>query len=103
MDRTAEIARLNDELRTSFRGGDVRMTSSVYELPDMVKAHALVALGRITNLREPEREYGTFRFCGRGWWFLIRYWNLAGEKPSPNPADPSVTRRVLTLGLDEDW
>jgi hypothetical protein len=46
MDRRQRIAALNDQLRTTFKGGRVQMTPSVYELDDRLRGRALSALAR---------------------------------------------------------
>jgi len=38
----ARIRELNDAFRSTFSGGKVVMTTSVYELPDCVRANVLV-------------------------------------------------------------
>src|SRR3979490_412886 len=44
-----KIALLNDAFRRTFRGGKVMMTSGVDELPDCVKAEALVQVAKFSE------------------------------------------------------
>jgi hypothetical protein len=36
-------------------------------------------------------------------WFKIDYFDLTLEQTSPHPADPAVTKRIMTIGLAQDW
>jgi hypothetical protein len=45
-----KIALLNDAFRTTFSGGKVMVTSGVNELPNCVKAEALVQVTRFIDL-----------------------------------------------------
>ena len=40
MDRRSKIIAFNDQLRTTFKGGRVQMTPSVYELDDRLRGRA---------------------------------------------------------------
>ena len=46
---TDRIRDLNDAFRRTFRGGKVMMTSGVDELPDCVKADALVQVAMVSK------------------------------------------------------
>jgi hypothetical protein len=35
-------------------------------------------------------------------WFKIDYFDLTLEQASPDPADPAVTKRIMTIGLAQD-
>ena len=41
MDRRAKIIALNDQLRTTFKGGRVQMTRNFYDLDDRLRGRAL--------------------------------------------------------------
>jgi hypothetical protein len=61
MDRRAKIIALNDQLRTSFKGGRVQMTPSVYQLDDRLRGRALSVLaGYRTFAADSEHDWGTF-------------------------------------------
>jgi hypothetical protein len=50
--RVAEIRRLHEQFRTTFRGGQILLTASVAALPDMVKASALGKVATFTDFNE---------------------------------------------------
>lgn len=107
-DKTHVIRELNDSLRRNFRGGKVVLTHSVAELPDMVKAGALLQMSRFeafTPENDPtgEHDMGSFDFCQRRFLFKIDYYDNNLEYGSEDPADPHKTQRVLTLMLSEDY
>src|SRR6266536_4145855 len=54
------IRELNDAFRSTFNGGKVVMTNSVYELPDCVRANALVKVAtfsEFTGDNDPYEEH----------------------------------------------
>jgi hypothetical protein len=107
-DTLARIRELNDAFRTSFRGGEVVLTASVAELPDMVKSAALQMVADFKDFNEEndpleEHDYGSFDHCNREFFFKIDMYNLTMDAMSEDSADPAKTKRVLTLGLTMDW
>jgi Protein of unknown function (DUF3768) len=94
----AKIVELNDQLRTTFKGGRVQMTPGVYELDDRLRGRALHVLSRYDKFGEDdEHDQGVFIFAGYSFEWRIEYRAANGEGLSPDPADPSKTFRVLTL------
>jgi hypothetical protein len=107
-DKVARIRELNDNFRNSFRGGQVLLTSSIAELPDMVKASALEKVASFKDFNEEndpaeEHDYGSFDHCDREVWFKIDAYNLTMDAVSEDPADPAKTKRIMTVGLAQDW
>jgi hypothetical protein len=103
MARRAKIIALNDQLRTTFRGGRVQMTKSVYELDDRLRGRALSVLARYDKFHsESEHDWGTFIFAGFSFEWRIEYRSKDGMGTSPDPADPDKTLRVLTLYAIDD-
>jgi hypothetical protein len=49
-----------------------------------------------------ERDFGSFEFLDRRWCFKIDYFDLSMHCGSPDPADPAVTTRVMTVMAVED-
>jgi hypothetical protein len=103
MDRRDKVVALNDQLRTTFKGGRVQMTRSVYDLDDRLRGRALSVLARY-NKFDPASEHdcGVFIFAGFAFEWRIEYRGKDGVGQSPDPADPERTMRVLTLYVTED-
>ena len=103
MDRRAKIIALNDQLRTTFKGGRVQMTPSVYELDDRLRGRALSVLARYNKFdADSEHDWGMFIFAGFSFEWRIEYRAQDGTGVSPDPADPEKTFRVLTLYTIDD-
>jgi hypothetical protein len=103
-----KIALLNDDFRRAFRGGKVMMTSGVDELPDCVKAEALVQVAKFSefttdNDPHDEHDFGSFRLVGRKFLWKIDYYDKELRHGSDDPSDPDRTMRVLTLMLAEEY
>jgi Protein of unknown function (DUF3768) len=103
-----KIAFLNDAFRRTFRGGKVMMTSGVDELPDSVKAEALVQVAtfsQFTTDNDPhgEHDFGSFTLVGRKFFFKIDYYDSDLQHGSEDPSDPGKTTRVLTLMLASEY
>jgi len=108
LERTSRIRELNDAFRTSLQGGTVVMTSSVYALPETVRAQAIRQMATFAAFdtdNDPygEHDFGAFDFCGRKWFWKIDYYDTSMECGADDPADPTTTARVLTLMLAEDY
>ncbi len=102
-----EIARLNDELRTTFRGGQVLVTRGVSASPyqqevlDSVRSYRFH--GKDANNPYGENDFGRLTVHGEDYFFKIDYYDLNLEFHSPNKADPRVTRRVLTIMRTDEY
>ncbi len=94
----ARIIELNDQLRTTFKGGRVQMARDVYELEPRLRGRALFFLSKYSKFEpESEHDWGTFIFGGYAFEWRIEYRGTDGSGFSANPADPATTFRVLTL------
>jgi hypothetical protein len=103
MDRRAKITALNDQLRTTFKGGRVQMTPSVYALDDRLRGRALSVLAHYDRFHpDNEHDWGIFIFAGYSFEWHIEYRGANGNGISPDPADPEKTFRVLTLYVIDD-
>jgi hypothetical protein len=103
MVRRDKVVALNDQFRTTFKGGRIQMTPSVYELDDRLRGRALAVLARY-NKFDPasEPDCGVFIFAGFAFEWRIEYRGKDGFGRSPDPADPEQTFRVLTLYAIDD-
>jgi hypothetical protein len=103
MDRRAAIIALNDQIRTTFKGGRVQMTRSVYELDERLRGRALSVLARYRRFHpDSEHDWGVFIFAGFSFEWRIEYRGKDGTGVSPDPTDPEKTFRVLTLYAIDD-
>jgi hypothetical protein len=74
MDRRETIAALNDQLRTTFKGGRVQMTRSVYDLDDRLRGRALSVLARYNAFdADSDHDCGVFIFAGFAFEWSIEY------------------------------
>lgn len=98
MDKRARIIELNDQLRTTFKGGRVQMTPAVYDLDPQLRGRALWAMARCNKFADTsDHEWGVMLFAGYAFEWHIEYRAVDGAGVSPDPTDPDKTFRVLTL------
>jgi len=103
MDQKAKIIALNDQFRTTFKGGRVQMTPSVYGLDDRLRGRALSVLAQYDSFdADSEHDSGVFILAGFAFKWRIEYRGMDGTGRSPDPADPDKTQRVLTLYAIDD-
>lgn len=106
--RAERIARLNDALRKTGTGGRVMITRGVRVLADfnpIELARALTAYDQFDAVNDPhgERDFGAIDLWGAELLFKIDYYAHDLLLGSDDPADPSVTQRVLTVFLAEEY
>ena len=106
---TIRIAQLNDELRTTFLTGKVILTPGIRALADADREAIITAVREFSVFTPGSDPYGEHDFgavthanVGRIIW-KIDYYDDDYRCHSPDPADPKVTRRVLTIMLAEEY
>lgn len=102
----AKIAALNDEARTSFIGCRVVLTRGAAGIMDVDGACAKVR--RFTDFNasnDPhgEHDFGSFEHEGQTLFWKFDYYDTDLVMHSPDPSDPAVTCRVLTVMLAEEY
>lgn len=105
---TNPIAVLNDRFRKTFLGGKVLMTASVAalapnELTDVLKAVRSFNAFCEDNDPHGEHDFGSFEVGAQTYYFKIDYYDTTLEHGSADPADPTVTTRVLTIMLASEY
>lgn len=105
---TQKIRFLNDQLRTSFSGGRILMTPGVQALPEAVLPKALEAIRTFDAFDEGNDPWGTHEFGaveidGHKVWFKVDCYDLNYQYGSPDPSDPRVTARVMTILLPGEY
>ncbi|WP_342712886.1 DUF3768 domain-containing protein [Bradyrhizobium sp. B124] len=104
----ARIRALNDDLRRHLLGGGAVMTIGIASLgPEAVLrlVQTIAVFDDFCTENDPhsEHDFGAFDFEGVRVFFKIDYYNLSMTGHSPNPADPTVTERVITLMLADEY
>lgn len=98
----ARVRALNDALRCGGEGGRVLVTPGVSCLPTPTYAAVLTAVATFTAFdagNDPygEHDFGAVEVGGEVYFWKIDTYDLDLVGASPDPADPEVTARVLTI------
>ena len=106
--KTARIAALNDELRQNFAEGLAVMTPGIAALGAEAVARivkTIAVFDDFCHANDPheEHDFGAFDADGQQVLFKIDYYDESLSYHSPDPADPSVTKRVITIMLAEEY
>jgi hypothetical protein len=106
--KTARIRALNDELRQNFAGGVAVMTPGIAALGAAAVARivkTIAVFDDFCHANDPheEHDFGAFDTDGHRVFFKIDYFDESLTYHSPDPADPSVTKRVITIMLAEEY
>ena len=104
----SRIRDLNDQLRRSLTGGMLVMTRGIIALGakrQMAILSAIAAFYAFDPDNDPygEHGFGALTVEGERILFKIDYLDRALTGHSPDPADPSITARVLTVMLAEEY
>ena len=105
--RAENIARLNDALRKAGEGGTIMVTQSVMALNGFDRSALIAALASYDGFdadNDPhgERDFGDFSLFHTDLYFKIDYFDLDLKLGSDDPADASITCRVLTVMTEQD-
>lgn len=106
--KAVAIAEAKERFRQSFVGGPVLVTHHVENLEAEVRSRVLEAVRQFSdfkpdNDRHQERDFGSVAIDGETYFWKIDLYDESYERGSPCPADPSVTRRVLTVMHIHEW
>jgi hypothetical protein len=104
----SRIRDLNDQFRRSLTGGMLVMTQGIIALGakrQMAILSAIAAFDDFSTENDPygEHDFGALTVDGTRIFFKIDYLDRSLTGHSPNPADPTVTARVLTVMLAEEY
>jgi hypothetical protein len=106
--KTARIRALNDELRQNFAEGLAVMTPGIAALGAEAVARivkTIAVFDDFCHANDPheEHDFGGFDADGHTILFKIDYYDESLSYHSPDPANPSVTKRVITIMLAEEY
>lgn len=100
------IRDLNDQARQTFTGCRVVLTPSIQALDGL---HDLLDRVRWFDAFTPdndpygEHDFGSLVHAGATIFWKFDYYDLDLQMHSPDPSDPDVTCRVLTIMLGEEY
>jgi Protein of unknown function (DUF3768) len=106
--KAARIRALNDELRQNFTQGMAVMTPGVAALGAEAVARIVKTIAVFddfcrANDPHEEHDFGAFDADGHRVFFKIDYYDETLTYHSTDPSDPSVTKRVITIMLAEEY
>src|SRR5450755_1519889 len=106
--KTARIRALNDELRQRLTGGMAVITTGVAALGAEAVARIVKTVevyDDFCHANDPheEHDFGAFDADGKRVFFKIDYYDSGLTVHSPDPSDPNVTKRVITIMLAEEY
>ena len=106
--RTERIRTLNDDLRQYLLGGLAVITPGVAALGQqaverIVKTIAVYDDFCHANDPHEEHDFGSFEADGQTIVFKIDYYDKDLTYHSPDPSDPAVTERVITIMLADEY
>lgn len=107
-DNVTRIRTLNDELRQHLIGGLAVITPGVAALgPDAVDriVKTIAVFDDFSHENDPheEHDFGSFTAEGETLFFKIDYYDKSLAMHSPDPSDPTVTERVITVMLASEY
>jgi hypothetical protein len=106
--KTETIRALNDELRQNLTLGTALLTAGIAALGAEAVARIVKTIAvydDFCHANDPyeEHDFGSFEADGHTIFFKIDYFDKALASHSPDPADPSVTERVITIMLADEY
>ena len=102
----AKIRALNDHARQSFTGCRVVITQGIQALdnvPDLLDQVRWYDAFTPDNDPYGEHDFGSFYWGEAQVFWKWDYYDLDLTMHSPDPSDPTVTLRVLTVMLAEEY
>jgi Protein of unknown function (DUF3768) len=107
-ERSEQICALNDQVRQTMSTGLVVITPGVAALgPKSVEriVKTVSVYDDFCRANDPheEHDFGVFEVEGKTIFFKIDYYDTTLSHHSPDPTDPSVTKRVITIMLAEEY
>lgn len=106
--QSGRVCALNDQFRHSFVGGMVMLTHGINALCD---ADKLAIMNKVRSFddftpdNDPhgEHDFGSFTHNGETYFWKLDCYDLQMLAHSPDPTDPSVTKRVLTIMMAQEY
>jgi hypothetical protein len=106
--KTQRVRALNDQLRQNLATGVAMMTPGVAALGEEATARIIKTIAVFddfcyANDPHEEHDFGSFEAEGYTIYFKIDYFDRTLNYHSPDPTDPTVTVRVITVMLADEY
>jgi Protein of unknown function (DUF3768) len=106
--RTTRIRELNDDFRTTLRGGRVMLTADFNALPETLKAQVIERVKTFSEFNaanDPydEHDFINFELEGQRFVAKIDYYGRDIRFGAEDPGDSEQTTRVMTIMLAHDY
>ena len=106
--KTQRIRALNDQLRQNLATGVAVMTPGVAALGQEVADRIIKTIALFddfchANDPHEEHDFGSFEAEGHTIFFKIDYFDRSLSYHSPDPTDPALTVRVITVMLADEY
>jgi len=107
-ERREAIRILNDKLRIQGIGGRIMITKGIQALTPKILSRVLPTIRKFDNFSEDndpyeEHDCAAIDVGGNRIFWKIDYYDKALRGGSPDPTDPQVTERVMTVMLAEEY
>lgn len=103
---TQRIRELNDLSRQTFANCRVVITAGVQAVENIdAVLRKVKQFDQFNADNDPygEHDFGSFRHAGETIFWKIDYYDVDYSMHSPDPSDPAITARVLTVMLAEEY
>jgi Protein of unknown function (DUF3768) len=106
--QSSRIQYLNDNHRLQMPSGQVFLTAALAALEDRSKAKIIQTVRLFTAFTEDNDPHGEhdmafFEVDGTRCFFKLDYYDLTMQFGSEKPWRADLTKRILTIGLAEDY
>ena len=107
--RTKRIRRLNDALRLGqVAHGAIVITAGLQAMDEALVGQAAKAVAAFSDFSEDndphgEHDFGAIDLAGEKLFWKVDYFDRSLKWGSPDPANPALTHRVLTLMLASEY
>lgn len=107
-ERLRTLAKLNDEFRATPTGRRLVMTAGIACLDRNTRLRVIETVQNLSSFtpeNDPmgEHNLGFFRLGDQGFFWRIDYYDPTYRRHSDDPSDQSLTIRVMTLMLAEEY